>query len=294
VLSIDVEEWYHSCWIPEYVDPGRRPALVEELDALLPELAARLDRLGCRATFFVLGEVARRLPTRIRELARAGHEVACHGNLHLRASERPLAEFRRDVSIARDLLQQILGAPVFGFRAPEWSLRRVGGARLRAIAELGFAYDSSLTPAWGAGSRENPRGATRIRWPDRGTLLELPPLTWAGGRLPGSGWTGRALAPAFVARAIRRAQKRGEPALLVAHPWELVDRPCPGLMTGFARFFHEVGRRGYGERFEALLRSLPPSRPLVDLIAEAGTERPEEAPAAQPLDADDTLVAESA
>jgi hypothetical protein len=37
-LTVDVEEWYHTCWVREYVDPARRPPLVEELDRLLPEL----------------------------------------------------------------------------------------------------------------------------------------------------------------------------------------------------------------------------------------------------------------
>ena len=56
-LSVDVEEWYHSCWVPEYVDPARRPPLVEELDRLLPALIELLADLGSTATFFVLGEV---------------------------------------------------------------------------------------------------------------------------------------------------------------------------------------------------------------------------------------------
>ena len=77
-LSVDVEEWYHSCWVPEYVDPARRPPLVEELDRLLPALIELLAELESTATFFVLGEVARRHPRRLRELAGAGHEVACH------------------------------------------------------------------------------------------------------------------------------------------------------------------------------------------------------------------------
>ena len=36
-LSVDVEEWYHNCWIPEYVDPTRRGRQVEGLDRLLSE-----------------------------------------------------------------------------------------------------------------------------------------------------------------------------------------------------------------------------------------------------------------
>ncbi len=45
---MDVEEWYHNCWVPEYVDPGLRPNLPEELDRLLPQLAEEFDRTGAR------------------------------------------------------------------------------------------------------------------------------------------------------------------------------------------------------------------------------------------------------
>src|SRR6476661_761600 len=96
-LTVDVEEWYHTCLVPDYVHPEGRPPLPQELDWLLPELLATLDEAGCSATFFVLGEVAERLPRRIREIAAAGHEVASHGHVHLRACERSVKAFQDDI-----------------------------------------------------------------------------------------------------------------------------------------------------------------------------------------------------
>lgn len=262
-LSVDVEEWYHSCWVPEYVDPDRRPPLVEELDRLLPALLELLSELDATATFFVLGEVARRHPRRVRELTAAGHEVACHGFLHWRADARSVREFARDVGQARELLEQVTGRPVRGFRAPEWSLRHLGNPRLRVVAELGFEYDSSLSPSIGAGDPGNPREPSRLIWADGLALLEAPPLVWGGAlRLPVGGWTGR-LAPEWL---LDRAIERAAGATLVVHPWELVDRPVPGLYTGFARFFHDAGRTGYLERFVRLVRSRR-ARPLGALLA---------------------------
>jgi peptidoglycan/xylan/chitin deacetylase (PgdA/CDA1 family) len=252
--------------VPEYVDPVRRPPLPEELDRLLPELLARLDRLGARATFFVLGEVADRLPARVREIAHAGHEVACHGQLHLRAGESAPAVFRRELAGAKGRLEDLLGTAVVGYRAPEWSLRTVANPRLRAVAELGFRYDSSLMPAAGAGRIGNPRSGAWLAWPDTPPLLELPPLVWGPGALaqPAGGWCGRCAPVAVVRQAVARARF----ALLVVHPWELIDRPVPGLFTGFARFCHDAGRIGYGERFDRLLAGLRP-RPLAEIAAGA-------------------------
>jgi hypothetical protein len=270
-LSVDVEEWYHSCWVPEYVDPRRRPPLAEELDRLLPEMLDLFADLELRATFFVLGEVAERLPARIRELAERGHEVACHGHLHLRADERSPAAFRVDLVRARDRLEQTIGRPVVGYRAPEWSLRSPANPRLRTVAELGFRYDSSLVAAAGAGRADNPRRPAIVRWPDGVSILELPPLVLDRPlRLPVSGWCGRCASPRWLRRAVERAPF----ALLVVHPWELVDRPVPGLYTGLARFLHDAGRSGYRERFVELTaglrtRSLAELAPLAESAASA-------------------------
>lgn len=249
-LSVDVEEWFHNCWVPEYVEPRRRGALVRELDFLLPALLETLEIAGARATWFVLGELVAEVPHRIREAAAAGHEIACHGDLHLRANDRSPAGFRADLLRARARLEDLIGREVNGFRSPEWSLRRPENPRFRIVAECGFTYDSSLAPAAGAGSAYNPTGVRRYRWPDGAELLELPPLVWGGPlRLPAGGWCGRVAPVSWLRGAIAGARASGELPVLVVHPWELVDRPVPGLFTGFARFFHDAGRRGYRERF---------------------------------------------
>src|SRR5690242_2999084 len=108
-LTVDVEEWYHTCLVPDYVQPENRPDLSEELDWLLPELLEMLDDAGSTATFFVLGEVAERLPRRIREIAAAGHEIASHGYLHLRACERAVHAFRRDIERSKRILEDLIG-----------------------------------------------------------------------------------------------------------------------------------------------------------------------------------------
>ncbi len=269
-VSVDVEEWYHSCWVPEYVDPVRRPVLVEELDRLLPEQLAWFDEIGLRATYFVLGEVAERLPRRIRELAEAGHEVACHGQLHLRAGERSAGDFAEDLTRSKALLEDLIGAEVVGFRAPEWSLRTATSPRTRQVAEAGFRYDSSLAPSLGAGSAGNPRAPCRLVWSETLEILELPPLVWGGVLgLPAGGWCGRWASPGWI----RTALERERAGLLVVHPWELVDRPVPGFYVGFARFFHEAGRQGYRERFARIVSGLE-FRTLAEIAGESAAGAP--------------------
>jgi polysaccharide deacetylase family protein (PEP-CTERM system associated) len=260
-LTVDVEEWYHTCLVPDYVNPQDRPPLPDELDWLLPELLEMLDDAGRTATFFVLGEVAERLPRRIREIAKAGHEVASHGHIHLRACERSVQAFRRDIERCKGILEDLLGEPVLGFRAPEWSLRSLGNSRLPVVAEAGFLYDSSLTPCPLAGRPSNPKFASRLRWrgaaadPD---LLEFPPLTFGGPlRLPAGSWTGRLVNPERLVRAAYDHLDEGGLPVAVVHPWEISGRPTPGVLNGLAKFIHETGRLGFQGRFRELLRSVP-------------------------------------
>ncbi len=261
-LTIDVEEWYHTCLVPSFVDPGRRPAgLAEELDALLPDLLEILARHGRRATFFVLGEVARRLPARVREIAAAGHEVASHSLWHLRVSERSAEQFRRDAVDSRRQIEDLIGQPVEGFRAPEWSFRYRSHPHLPLLAEAGYRWDSSLAPYLGAGRWSNPRDPHRLVWSgpvEERSLLELPPLSWAGPlHLPTGSWTGRLARISWIEWAFRRAVAQGRLVVGVVHPWEITGRPTPGQLTGFAGFVHETGREGYRGRFQELLAALP-------------------------------------
>ena len=279
-LTVDVEEWYHNCLVPSYVQPRLRPDLPVELDRLLPELLGLLAEAGCRATFVVLGEVAERLPGRVREMAGAGHEVASHGFHHLRACERPAAEFARDIGRSKALLEDLLGEPVRGFRAPEWSLRTLRSPLLPLVAAAGFEYDSSLVPYSFSGRRANPVFASRLRWglPQATAataamaatagdaagpaaagleLLELPVFTFGGvARIPAGSWTGRLVDPARLVAAAERHLRRGGLPVAVAHPWEISDRPTPGPLSGLARFVHETGRAGYLPKFRQILAGI--------------------------------------
>jgi peptidoglycan/xylan/chitin deacetylase (PgdA/CDA1 family) len=83
-----------------------------------PAFLAELDRLGWRATFFMLGSMARRAPGLVAEVAAAGHEVAAHGDEHknmLRRGPRAAAD---DIRRCRDTLAELGGREPAWFRPP--------------------------------------------------------------------------------------------------------------------------------------------------------------------------------
>jgi peptidoglycan/xylan/chitin deacetylase (PgdA/CDA1 family) len=131
-----------------------------------------LDAADARGTFFVLDPVVRQDPGLVRELGRRGHEVASHGHDHSPLAAQAPAGLRAGLLAARDRLADLLGAPPQGYRAPYFSLTPAVPWVPEVLAECGFAYSSSVLPAWNpmAGWPGAPRRP--FAWPCG--LLELP------------------------------------------------------------------------------------------------------------------------
>jgi polysaccharide deacetylase family protein (PEP-CTERM system associated) len=253
---VDVEDWFHVCGHPEYSDPatwGRREARVHVGTERLLEVLAPTPS---KATFFVLGWVARRNPALVKRIAAAGHEIGCHGDLHRRVFEMTPEDFRADLVKARDTLQDILGRSVTIFRAPEWSMRTPDNPALAILVEEGFTLDSSITSAPPVGAPGNPTRPCNLKTPS-GDILEVPPLmgTFFFRRaLWGGGVCSRMTQERRIHAAIERALADGVPPVLYCHPWELDDAhpPMPGLslVKWLVKF---AGRRRTEPRLKRLL-----------------------------------------
>ena len=220
------------------------------------------------ATFFVLGMTAERYPDLVREIARRGHELACHGYAHERVHEqtRPV---RRDVERCAELLE------------------RLGGS-VRSVP--------------GAGLLDHPRHTVGLRGARRARLpLRLEPVRLAAGSRAGSGpcprrHTGSSCRPgarsgSFRSRSGRSAAGRcrsavartgGRPArapllrralrqvadenaypVLYFHPYELDPRPLQRqlpesptprqrLLTAWKSVQRNPGRRRVADRIRAI------------------------------------------
>jgi len=93
-----------------------------------------------KASFFILGWIAERLPNLVREIHSRGHEVASHGYLHNLCNQQSHEELKKDLIDSKKLLEDIIGAPVFGYRAPSFA---INNDILKIIEDCGYLYDSS-------------------------------------------------------------------------------------------------------------------------------------------------------
>jgi polysaccharide deacetylase family protein (PEP-CTERM system associated) len=222
-------------------------------------LLERLAELGLRATFFVVGQIARTDSELARAIHEAGHELGSHGWDHRRIHEMDAASFREDVRTSKDALEQVSGAPVVGYRAPTFSLVRKTAWALDILAEMGFLYDSSIYPVPHDryGVPDAPRAPFLVQGP-RKEILELPPATLRipGVNLPIGGGGYFRLFPGPLMRwllALSRRDRSCGATMLYFHPWEF-DPDQPRLpLERLGRFRTYVGIRHGRARLSGLL-----------------------------------------
>ena len=112
--------------------------------ASTPKFLETLDDLGLHATFFMLGDMARRSPGLAADVAAAGHEVAVHGDQHRSQILLTPGAAADDVARARDAVAGATGVEPLWFRPPYGTLS-LGGMRGARRAGL----RTVLWTAWG-------------------------------------------------------------------------------------------------------------------------------------------------
>ncbi len=223
-LSIDVEAFVEANVQSFEIDPRLHDAVLQnrEVERNMECLLEFLDQFDLNATFFFLGRVARDLPHLVRRTASAGHEIACHSYQHERVTGIEKHVFRELVSSSKQLLEDLSGQPVNGFRAPDFSITTESLWALDVLRELGFLYDSSIYPIGFHdvyGIKDQPQIIHRLP----NGLIEFPlsSTSISYGRLPfGGGGYLRLYPLRLTTYLIDRTNRAGHPVIMYLHPYE--------------------------------------------------------------------------
>lgn len=257
-LTIDVEDYFQVSAFAPYISRAEWPHLPCRIESNVDRILGLLARHGVHGTFFTLGWIAERYPALVRRIVREGHELASHGYAHLRASEQTPDEFRHDITLSKNLLEQLSGQAVRGYRAPSFSIGAGNLWALDCLQEAGYRYSSSIYPV--RHDHYGMPGAPRFAWRPHGDagLLELPVSTvrLCGHNLPAGGGGFFRLWPYAVSRwALRRINSRdGQAGIFYFHPWELdPGQPLPQGIGLKARLRHTLNLRRTEARLERLL-----------------------------------------
>jgi polysaccharide deacetylase family protein (PEP-CTERM system associated) len=238
-LSIDVEDYFQVSAFEKVSPPERWGSFECRVEANTLRILDILDEHEAKATFFVLGWVAQRFPQLVRGIVGRGHELASHGFHHRRVNTQDRQAFREDIRTSKELLEDLGGAEVLGYRAPSYSISKQTLWAFDELLEAGYTYDSSVFPIrhdfygiddWprfpfhlkrlGPGQWEPLAGSCQS-----GQFLEVPitTLRLAGKNLPVAGGGYFRLMPYALSRwafqRINQAEKK--PFVFYLHPWEI-------------------------------------------------------------------------
>lgn len=147
ILTFDLEEWFHILDHDATRDEEQWRSFPSRIDQNTRRILDLLEERGQRATFFCLGWIARRHPDVIKKIAAAGHEVACHSDMHRLVYEQSPDQFRSDAARAIGTLEDLTGRKIVSFRAPGFSVTEQTTWVFEILADLGIRRDSSVFPA---------------------------------------------------------------------------------------------------------------------------------------------------
>ncbi|MCP5006760.1 MAG: DUF3473 domain-containing protein, partial [Planctomycetes bacterium] len=211
-----------------------------------------------KGTFFILGWVAEKYPELVKDIDTDGHEIACHSYRHRLVYDCSPHEFRNDLVKARDILEDITGKKVFGYRAPSYSITSKSLWAFEILSELGFTYDSSIFPI--SHDRYGIPDSPRFKYalPDH-DLTEYPISTAKilGTKVPVSGGGYLRLFPYWFTKfALRKINhSESQPFIFYIHPWEIdPEQPRIKGASTFSRFRHYNNLEKTEKRFTRLLQ----------------------------------------
>lgn len=273
LLGIDLED------VRSMIPDGSRHR--ERVPHNTERLLALLAERGLRSTFFTVGDVARRYPDLVREIAQAGHEIACHGDDHTPLDRLGPEGFRADLERCLDSLAKAGVAVVKGFRAPMGSLTESTRWAYEILAELGFEYSSSVMPGrlllygWPGFGGDEARRMDGI-WELPLSLIG-PPLL----KLPlAAGVFLRAIPLPLIELGVRRRMRTGAPIVGYLHPYDIDDEQerFTHPEIGESRLLHRLmylNRHDTMRRLGRLFDSGARLRPYADYVADtlAASER---------------------
>ena len=257
ILTFDLEEHFHAS---RFDSPMRRRSWSTSQSRVQVSIERILELLAhhsTKATFFSLGWLAQQHPSVIRAVSAAGHEIACLGYGHELVGAQTPQRFREDIRRAKDILEDVTGHPVVGYRAPSLSITAHTPWALQIVAEEGFLYDSSVLPI-----RHDlagiPGASPWIQWLalEGIRLWEIPPSTInLGGfrKAIGSGGYLRAFSYPILKSLLSRIEALDEPIVVSMRTWE-IDAAQPRMRgTALSEFRHYFNLDKTAGRLDRLL-----------------------------------------
>lgn len=146
ILTFDVEEWFHLLDFDATRGEDQWCNYEVRIYENVERILKLLEETNTKATFFIIGWVAKTYPDLVRKIAEK-YEIGSHTMTHQLVWQQSPQEFRNDVEASVKLLEDITGQKVTSFRAPGFSIRESEKYAFEILHELGITTDCSVFPA---------------------------------------------------------------------------------------------------------------------------------------------------
>ena len=190
------------------------------------KILAILKTFQTKATFFCLGYIAEKYPKLVEAIHNEGHEIGTHGYAHQLVYNLTPEAFRKDLIKSINILEQITGEKILGYRAPYWTITKESYWALDILADQGLKYDASIYPikTYMYGIPDSPIHPYKITLSENKKLFEIPPtvVKYLGRRIPvAGGFYLRLLPYKLVKSALSKVNHQKKTAVVYLHPPEI-------------------------------------------------------------------------
>ena len=145
ILTFDVEEWFHLLDNSSTKSPSQWVNYEVRIHENMDRIFRILEDTNTKATFFVIGWIARTYPDVVKRIAEK-YEIGSHTDKHQLVWQQTPEEFRQDADKSIKRLQDITGKEVKYFRAPGFSIRPSESWAFEILHDLGIEIDCSVFP----------------------------------------------------------------------------------------------------------------------------------------------------
>ncbi len=147
ILTFDIEDWYHFLEHRSTRNEKQWKDFEPRVRQDTAHILEFLEKHNQKATFFIIGWIAKKNPGLVNEIAAAGHEIGLHSYGHQLIWQQTPDEFRQDLLRNMAVLEDQLGYKVEKYRAPGFSIKRTNPWAFDVMAEVGITTDASIFPA---------------------------------------------------------------------------------------------------------------------------------------------------
>jgi peptidoglycan-N-acetylglucosamine deacetylase len=147
VLTFDIEEWFHLLNNPLTKSPKNWSDFESRIERNMDNIFELLEKTNTKATFLVLGWIAEKYPNIIKRIDNLGYEIGTHTHTHQLIFEQGKLNFKNDLEISINTLENLTGKKIRMFRAPSFSITKDSLWAFDILAENGIEIDCSIFPA---------------------------------------------------------------------------------------------------------------------------------------------------